>query len=309
MCVAAKRRASPLRRKHPWQRQEAMSACGIDRCAQGAIALLDDLGGGLPPQASGECARINSVPGPFRMAELLAALSLAADLGTGALMETTLRICVLATRVADVAKADADELAATYYTGLLWSAGCTSTAHEEHIRFGDDISLKRAMAGADFERPAAALRRPASIGADLGLNARLHAISGLLRYGRTHGDEVARFHCEAGARLASRFGLGAKVLEGLGGFFEYWDGKGGPSHTTGDSIPFAARATRVAYEAGHALAVGDDPAALVGSRAGRELDPALCQIFQRHAGEVLAGLEQESIWSAALDLEPEPRLL
>jgi HD-GYP domain-containing protein (c-di-GMP phosphodiesterase class II) len=243
------------------------------------------------------------------MAELFAAMSLAADLGTGAPMETTLRICVLATRLAHVARADTDEVAATYFTGLLWSAGCTSTAHEEHIRFGDDIALKRAMAGADFERPTDAMRRAASIGADSGLTARLHAISGLVHYGRTHGDEVARFHCEAGARLASRLGLGGKVLEGLGGFFEFWDGKGGPSHTTGEAIPFAARATRVAYEAVHALRVGDDPSALVGSRAGRELDPALCQIFQRHAGEVLAGLGQESIWSVALDLEPEPRLL
>jgi HD-GYP domain-containing protein (c-di-GMP phosphodiesterase class II) len=243
----------------------------------------------------------------LRLAELLAALSLAADLGTGMPMETTLRVCLLATRMAQHAGMAADDLAATFYTGLLWSAGCTSTAHEAHLRFGDDIGLNRAMAGADFERPPSVLARALSIGEGWGAGARLEGLGGLMRYGQAHGEDVASFHCEAAARFASRLGLGGKVLLGVGAFFEYWNGKGGPSQRRGEAIPFAARAVRVAYEAVHALRVGQDPVAVLRSRAGRELDPALVAAFDRHASDMVAGLGEESIWTEALELEPEPR--
>lgn len=171
----------------------------------------------------------------LRLAELLGALSLAADLGNGVPMETTLRVCLLATRLAHEAGVGDDGLGATYYTGLLWSAGCTSTAHEERIRFGDDLGLKRAMAGTDFERPPEILRRAAAIGEEWGAGARLRGMRGILLHGCTHGEDVAASHCEAAARLASRLGLGDNVLRGVGAFFEYWNGRGGPAHIRGDA--------------------------------------------------------------------------
>jgi HD-GYP domain-containing protein (c-di-GMP phosphodiesterase class II) len=241
------------------------------------------------------------------LAELLAALSLAADLGTGAPMETTLRVCLLATRLARAVKVGGDDLAATYYTGLLWSAGCTATAHEGQVRFGDDIGLNRAMAGADFTQPTDVLRRAARIGENWGVAGRIQGIRGLLRYGQMHGEDVAAFHCEAAARLASRLGLGGSVLDGLAAFFEYWNGTGGPRKLGGQQIPFPARAARLAYEVVQASRVETDPLVVLGSRAGGELDPLLWDSFQQHATELLAGLGQESIWSDALDAEPEPR--
>ncbi len=243
----------------------------------------------------------------LRLSELLAALSLAADLGTGMPTETTLRVCLLATRLAQAAGAGGEDVAAAFYTGLLWSAGCTSTAHEETVRFGDDIGLKRAMAGTDFERPSEVMSRAAQIGAGWGAGARLQGFTGLLRYGQTHGQDVAAFHCEAAARLASRLGLGAGVLDGLGAFFEYWNGRGGPRARQGEAIPFAARAARLAYEAVHALRIGAGAVAVVRSRAGRELDPDLAAAFELHATELVAGLGDESVWQEVLDAEPEPR--
>ena len=242
-----------------------------------------------------------------RLAELLAALSLAADLGNGVPMETTLRVCLLTTRLAHEAGLRDDDLGAAYYTGLLWSAGCTATSHEERVRFGDDLGLKRAMAGADFERPAEILRRAAGIGEGWGASARLQGLSGMLRHGQTHGQAIAVAHCEAAASLASRLGLGTKVKEGLGAFFEYWNGRGGPARISGEAIPAPARAARLAYEAVHALRVGDDPARVVRSRAGGELDPALAATFEKRARDLMAGLDQESVWSEALEVEPEPR--
>lgn len=222
-------------------------------------------------------------------------------------METTLRVCLLATRLADAADVNDDVLAASYYTGLLWSAGCTSTSHEEKIRFGDDVGLKRAMAGTDFERPSAILRHVVGIGEDWGARARLEGMFGMVEHGRTHGEDVAAFHCEAAARLASRLGLGDSVLKGIGAFFEYWDGRGGPAGIRGDAIPFAARAARLAYEAVHALRLGDDPVAVVRSRAGRELDPSLVRVFEQRAKDLVVGLDHESVWTEALAQEPEPR--
>lgn len=243
----------------------------------------------------------------LRLSELLAALSLAADLGTGMPMETTLRVCLLSTRLAESAGARPDDVSASFYTGLLWSSGCTSTAHEETARFGDDIGLKRAMAGADFERPPDVMRRAMRIGAEWGAGARLQGFAGLLRHGRAHGEDIAAFHCEAAARLASRLGLGSGVLDGVGAFFEYWNGSGGPSARRGEAIPFAARAARLAYEAVHALRIGADAVAVVRLRAGKELDPELARVFETRAADLVAGLDEESVWAEALACEPEPR--
>lgn len=243
----------------------------------------------------------------LRLSEVLAALSLAADLGTGMPMETTLRVCLLATRLAEAADADPDDVAATFYTGLLWSAGCTSTAHEETVRFGDDVGLKRAMAGTDFGRPAEVMSRAAQIGAGWGAGARLQGFTGVLRHGRAHGADVAAFHCEAAARLASRLGLGAEVLDGVGAFFEYWNGTGGPQGRRGEAIPFAARAVRLAYEAVHAFRIGAVAVAVVRSRAGGELDPELAAVFELHVADLMAAQEQESVWPETLAAEPEPR--
>lgn len=243
----------------------------------------------------------------LRLADLLASLSLAADLGNGLPIETTLRVCLLATRLARAAGASDEDVVATYYTGLLWSAGCTSTAHEEHVRFGDDVGSKRAMGGADFERPADVLRRATQIGRDWGVAGRAQGLAGALRYGKSHSTDIATFHCEAGARLAARLGLGASVLAGLGTFFEYWDGKGGPAQLRAEAIPFAARAARVAFETVHAIRLGNDPRTVLRARAGRELDPQLTAALTQSAPELLSGIDEESVWAEALDAEPHPR--
>ena len=51
---------------------------------------------------------------PIRAAEVVGALSLATDLGTGQPLEHALRSAVLAVRLGELAGASAEELAATY---------------------------------------------------------------------------------------------------------------------------------------------------------------------------------------------------
>src|SRR5437763_16588945 len=82
---------------------------------------------------------------PIRAAELVGALSLATDLGTGQQLEHALRTAVLAVRLGELAGASAEELADTYYDAHLHAPGCTSNSHEPPQLFGDDI-----MHRADF---------------------------------------------------------------------------------------------------------------------------------------------------------------
>src|SRR5213596_3065137 len=82
---------------------------------------------------------------PLRAAELVGALSLATDLGTGQQLEHALRTAVLAVRLGELAGASAKELADTYYVALLHASGCTSNSHEATQLFGEDIMHRAAF--------------------------------------------------------------------------------------------------------------------------------------------------------------------
>ena len=80
--------------------------------------------------------------GGVRIAELVATLSYAADLGLGQPMEHCLRQTVIALRIADLVGADQADREATYYLGLLVNSYCHADASEQARWFGDDISMK-----------------------------------------------------------------------------------------------------------------------------------------------------------------------
>ena len=82
---------------------------------------------------------------PVRAAELVGALSLATDLGTGQPLEHALRTAVLAVRLGELAGASPEELADTYYVALLHASGCTSNGHEATQLFGEDIEHRAAF--------------------------------------------------------------------------------------------------------------------------------------------------------------------
>src|SRR2546428_13027454 len=92
----------------------------------------------------GAVAALPSVELPIRAAELVGALSIATDLGTGQPLEHALRTAVLAVRLGELAGASAEELADTYYVALLHGSGCTSNGHEATQFFGGDIEHRGA---------------------------------------------------------------------------------------------------------------------------------------------------------------------
>ena len=81
----------------------------------------------------------------LRLAELMAALSLATDLGMGQPLEQALRTCLLAIELGERMGLAKDEISEVFYVALLRFIGCTVDAHElAEIFGGDDIASRRA---------------------------------------------------------------------------------------------------------------------------------------------------------------------
>jgi hypothetical protein len=75
-------------------------------------------------------------------AELLAALSIAVDLGLGQPAEHMLRSTLIATRIADRLGLTREERDCIYYTTLIMWIGCHADSHEYARWFGDDIAVR-----------------------------------------------------------------------------------------------------------------------------------------------------------------------
>src|SRR3954447_19112797 len=90
---------------------------------------------------STEMRHQSSTPDELRMAELLASLSLAIDLGVGQSMEWVLRCCLAGVRLAEVLGLSADDRQAVYYLALLRHIGCTGTAMNDAALFGDELAV------------------------------------------------------------------------------------------------------------------------------------------------------------------------
>src|SRR5687768_7577450 len=73
-----------------------------------------------------------------RLAEPVAALSLATDLGMGQPLEQALRTCLLAVAAGSALGLDGPTHSDTYYFALLRFVGCTSDAHEQAALVGGD---------------------------------------------------------------------------------------------------------------------------------------------------------------------------
>src|SRR5258707_10320815 len=85
-----------------------------------------------------------------RLAELLAILALATDLGLGQPMEHVLRQCLISRRLAErmgVPDADRDIV---HHAALLAWVGCHVDAYEQAKWFGDDLALKSDFRQVDF---------------------------------------------------------------------------------------------------------------------------------------------------------------
>ena len=89
----------------------------------------------------------------MRLAEVIGALSFAADLSSGLAMEKGLRTVIVATRLARLTGLTS-ELADVFWVSALRLVGCLGFAHEEaSFAAGDDNSLRKTLVYADFDQP------------------------------------------------------------------------------------------------------------------------------------------------------------
>src|SRR5262245_56490290 len=89
-----------------------------------------------------------------RLAELIAALSLATDLGMGQPLEYALCSCVLAMRLGGSLGLGESELREVYYQALLRFIGCNAENATLNALLGDELSLRADYACVDAGRTA-----------------------------------------------------------------------------------------------------------------------------------------------------------
>jgi HD-GYP domain-containing protein (c-di-GMP phosphodiesterase class II) len=240
----------------------------------------------------------------LRLAELVATLSIATDLGTGHPMERALRACLFALRLGDAFRCDEATLADVYYVTLLRFAGCAADARHRAALFGDEIAL-----GAEIDAVELWQREP--------MLAFLYAkgfdrlppdeFQTLLATGIERSVVAAIANCEVGQSIAARLGLGPGVVRALGDVFERWDGGGVPGKVRGEQLAVPARIAILALDAELFYRLGgmDAVQQLARQRAGGQYDPRLVACLLEQPA-LCACFSSRTPWDEVLALEPGP---
>src|SRR4051794_34357277 len=244
---------------------------------------------------------------PIRAAELVGALSIATDLGTGQPLEHAMRSAVLAVRLGELAGASQQELSDTYYVALLHASGCTSNGHEATLVFGEDIEHRAAFYLVDTTNPAEVMAfYRAYVGAGHSPEVREKMLEAALADPARARESLATM-CEVAQRFADWLGLGAEIHAALEYVFARWDGRGLPG-VVGDAIPLPMRLLHLGRDISlFVSAAGPEEArAVIDRRAGAAYDPRLAEIAIRNFDDLLSGLDETRMWAQAIDAEPTP---
>jgi HD-GYP domain-containing protein (c-di-GMP phosphodiesterase class II) len=240
-----------------------------------------------------------------RLAELVAAFSLAADLGLGQPLEHVLRSWRIAGRLGDRMGLRPEARPDLFYVVALAWVGCVADTAEVAALFGDDIAYRRDSFGvprAGMPMLAYSLRR-AGVGGDA-----LHRIRVGANIMLSRGAAIGRVylsHCISTARVAKDLGLTDEVADQLQQVFTRWDGKGVPS-VAGNEIATSVRLFQVAdtAEVIHRTHGAQAAVDLARSWSASQFDPAVVQVFIDNPDEILADLDGATDWLALIDEEP-----
>jgi HD-GYP domain-containing protein (c-di-GMP phosphodiesterase class II) len=242
-----------------------------------------------------------------RLAELVAALSLATDLGLGQPQEHVLRQTVIARRLAAAAGLGAEQQAAVFYVSLLAWVGCISDSHELATWFGDDQRMRADSYEVDMTGMPMLRFVLGHVGGDSGPVRRLTMVGRFLAGGPSRAAGFMVGHCQTTSDIADRLGLGAQVGDALRQAFERWDGKGVPGLRAGEQIDVSMRVVQIAddvevYHRRYGVAAAVE---MLRARRATEFDPALVDLFCAHAAELLDGVGEIDAWGAIIDSDGE----
>jgi HD-GYP domain-containing protein (c-di-GMP phosphodiesterase class II) len=242
----------------------------------------------------------------IRLAELVAAFSLATDLGFGQPMEHVLRSWFIAGRVADRIGLEADAKRVLYYVITLAMVGCVAETPELAYWFGDDIVFRRDGYDVDLVGLPKRLYAMGHVAAGSPPLERLRRGARLAAYGEKALERILITHCIATGQMAEQLGLGRPVSDPLQQVFARWDGRGVPSGLGGEAIAVPVRLFHLAdgVEVAHRSHGIDAALDLVRGRRGTQLDPLLVDAFCAEATEVLDGIDAVADWNALIEQEP-----
>lgn len=244
---------------------------------------------------------------PPTRAELLAALSVAIDLGLGQPAEHMLKSALIATRLADRLGLARPQRDAVYYTTLIMWIGCHADSHEFARWFGDDIAVRHDSYFVDWTGMPYQRFILGNIKRGESLLDRLKTISSLVVNARGQVSQLIHSHCMSAALLAERMGLDGDVRAALPFAFERWDGAGLPTGAGGDAIPLPMRIAQLAdaMEVHHRTFGLDGAVATARKRRGGQFDPQIVDAFVGDPAPIVAHPPGGDVWGAAVREAPD----
>jgi HD-GYP domain-containing protein (c-di-GMP phosphodiesterase class II) len=242
----------------------------------------------------------------LRLADLLAAFSLATDLGLGQPMEHVLRSSLIAGRMADRLDLGENSRASLFYVMTLAWVGCVADTPEVASWFGDDIAFRRdsyAVDLAGLPMMGFSLRHVGVGGSPL---SRIRRAGTLIVTGGKAVERGLMSHCLTTTQMAERLGLDDTVCDPLRQVFTRWDAKGVPNGIGGEEIAPLTRLFHLAdmVEVHHRSDGLDAAVQVARARRGKQFDPRLVDTFCADAGDLLAGLDETSSWDVLIENEP-----
>jgi len=250
-------------------------------------------------------APLRSTATDVRLSDLVAAFSLATDLGLGQPMDHVLRSWRIAAGLCEEVGLEPDSRGDLYYAVTLAWVGCVADTPEVAALFGDDIAFRADSYDVDFHGLPLLGFMLRHIGAG---SPALHRIRLSAKFLATGGKAVQRgliSHCLTTARLAERFDLGEEVCGPLQQVFTRWDGSGVPNDLGGDDIALPMRLFHLAdtVEVHHRTRGADAAIEVARAKRGTHFDPQVVDVFCGMAGDLLGDPDADHDWAALLDGE------
>jgi HD-GYP domain-containing protein (c-di-GMP phosphodiesterase class II) len=229
------------------------------------------------------------------LAELLAAYSLATDLGLGQPMEHLLRSWRIASQLGAHVGLPDDQQASLFYVAMLSWVGCVADAPEVAASFGDDIAFRADSYDVDLGGMSGYRFFLGHAGSGSSPGTRLRIGGTMLATGGRRIMLGIQAHCLITSTLAERLGLDDAVAAAVKQFFARWDGRGVPDDVGGEDLSPWVRLFHVAdiAEVHHRNGGVDAAVRVARDRRGKQFDPALADAFCEIAPEVLPALEGE----------------
>jgi HD-GYP domain-containing protein (c-di-GMP phosphodiesterase class II)/DNA-binding CsgD family transcriptional regulator len=246
----------------------------------------------------------------LRLAELLAAVSLATDLAHDVAAESALRDAVLSVELAQLIGWPEPEVSDAYYLALLYHIGCTgATAQQSRLGGGDDVTVRRWMSEVDYTNRPQMMRTVATkVAPQWGPSRWVQGTAALATAGRDVPEAYANL-AEVAARLSERLGASPGVTDSLCHAYGRWDGKVFTSLPSGEGLSAISRLVHLVHVAQiyHQVGGVEVADAVVRQRSGTEFDPEMAKLWLENSNDLLRStLSADSVWDAALGAEPEP---